>query len=111
MKMFWHGLVTGPILGALWMVVIATTAAITMSFSTGDAFRPQVLLSLTWGALAGLVYVRFPEQRAPARLGISALLGLSGLTGFGPVLIGFAAATLSYWIALPVTASGLGSER
>lgn len=82
------GYVTGPVLGALWMVVIATTAAITMSFSTGDAFRPQVLLSLIWGALAGLVYVRFPRQRAPARLGISALLGLSSLTGFGPVLIG-----------------------
>ncbi|UWR05645.1 carbohydrate ABC transporter permease (plasmid) [Ruegeria conchae] len=82
------GYITGPVLGALWMVVIATTAAITMSFSTGDAFRPQVLLCLIWGTLAGLVYVRFPQQRARARLGISALLGLSCLSGFGPVLIG-----------------------
>ncbi len=82
------GYITAPVLGALWLVVIATSVAITMSFSTGAAFRPQVLLCLIWGAVAGLVYVRFPAQRAPARLGISALLGLSCLTGFGPVLIG-----------------------
>ena len=82
------GYLTAPVLGAIWLVVIATTVAITMSFSTGAAFRPQVLLCLIWGAIAGLMYVRFPAQRAPARLGISALLGLSGLTGFGPVLIG-----------------------
>ena len=82
------GYITGPVLGALWMVVIATTIAVTMSFATGAAFRPQVLLSLIWGAVAGLVYVRFPARHAPARLGVAALLGLSCLTGFGPVLIG-----------------------
>ncbi len=83
-----NGYITGPVLGALWLVVIATTIAVTMSFATGAAFRPQVLLSLIWGALAGLVYVRFPERHAPARLGMAALLGLTCLTGFGPVLIG-----------------------
>ncbi len=83
-----NGFVTGPVLGALWLVVIATTVAITMSFSTGAAFRPQVLLGLVWGAAAGLVYVRFPDRHAPARLAVSALLGLSCLTALGPVLIG-----------------------
>ncbi|WP_419739164.1 carbohydrate ABC transporter permease [Ruegeria sp.] len=83
-----QGYITGPILGALWLVVIATTIAVTMSFATGAAFRPQVLLSLIWGALAGLAYVRFPARHALARLGVSALLGLTCLTGFGPVLIG-----------------------
>ncbi len=82
------GYITAPVLGALWMVVIATTIAITMSFATGSAFRPQVLLGLIWGGLAGLVYARFPARHAPVRLGMAALLGLSCLTGFGPVLIG-----------------------
>jgi len=83
-----QGYITGPVLGALWLVVIATTIAVTMSFATGAAFRPQVLLSLIWGALAGLVYVRVPARHAAARLGVSALLGLTCLTSFGPVLIG-----------------------
>ena len=83
------GFITGPaILGALWMVVIATTVAVTMSFATGAAFRPQVLLSLIWGAVAGLAMSAFRPAWRPARLGVSALLGLSCLTGFGPVLIG-----------------------
>ena len=83
-----NGFVTGPVLGALWLVVIASTVAVTMSFATGAAFRPQVLMSLIWGAVAGLACVRFPASNTHARLAVSVLLGLSCLTGFGPVLIG-----------------------
>ncbi|NOD64318.1 MULTISPECIES: carbohydrate ABC transporter permease [unclassified Ruegeria] len=82
------GFITGPVLGALWLVIIASTVAVTMSFATGAAFRPQVGLSLIWGAVAGLTYVAFPARHAPARLAISVLLGLSCLSGLGPVLIG-----------------------
>ncbi|MEM1004777.1 MAG: carbohydrate ABC transporter permease, partial [Pseudomonadota bacterium] len=82
------GYITAPVLGALWLVVIATTIAITMSFATGAAFRPQLLMSLIWGAVGGFVYVRFPTRHALARIGMSALYGVLCLTGFGPVLIG-----------------------
>lgn len=44
-----NGYVTGPILGALWLVVIASTLAVTMSFATGALFRPLVLFSMIWG--------------------------------------------------------------
>ena len=83
-----NGFVTGPVLGAIWLVVIASTVAVTMSFATGAAFRPQVLTSLIWGAVAGLAYVRFSASYTHARLAVSVLLGLSCVTGFGPVLIG-----------------------
>ncbi|NRB01044.1 MAG: carbohydrate ABC transporter permease, partial [Rhodobacteraceae bacterium] len=50
MKLFYHGYITGPILGALWTFTIATTVAIAMSFATGEAFRPALIWSLVIGA-------------------------------------------------------------
>lgn len=47
------GYITAPFLGALWMVVLAVTIAVIMSFATGDAIRPDLLWSLFWGAIAG----------------------------------------------------------
>lgn len=83
-----NGYLTGPILGALWLVVIASTLAVTMSFATGALFRPQVLFSLIWGAVIGLSYIRFPVQNGPTRLAASAAVALLCLTEFGPILIG-----------------------
>jgi hypothetical protein len=37
-KALWYGYVTGPVLGVLWAFVAATTLAVVLSFSTGDAF-------------------------------------------------------------------------
>ncbi len=48
-----RGFLTGPVIGALWMVVLSVTVAVAMSFATGDAFRPSISLSLLWGAVAG----------------------------------------------------------
>lgn len=45
-----HGYVIGPILGALWMLVLATTLSIALSFATGDPFRPSLVFSLLLGA-------------------------------------------------------------
>ena len=44
-----RGYVTAPVLGALWCFVIAVTVAVAMSFATGAAFRPAILLSLLLG--------------------------------------------------------------
>ncbi len=54
MGMLRHGYVTAPLIGALWMMVIATTAAVAMSFATGAPFRPAILTSLVLGAALGL---------------------------------------------------------
>ena len=46
MSVLWRGAITGPLLGALWMVVLAITVAVAVSFGTGDAFRPVLWLAL-----------------------------------------------------------------
>ena len=46
-----QGFLTGPVLGGLWMVVLSVTVAVAMSFATGEAFRPNMWLSLFWGGL------------------------------------------------------------
>lgn len=88
------GYITGPALGALWMVVLAVTIAITMSFATGQPFRPSILLSLFWGALAGGGVVYF----GPTRLVQAVLFGgvaLLMILGLGPVLVGPETSTLA----------------
>ncbi len=87
MKNFYFGYVTGPILGALWLPVLATTVAITASFITGDAYRPLMLFSLIWGAVLGALLVRF-GQRRELQWAIMTALALVTLGGFGPMFIG-----------------------
>jgi len=63
MRMLRYGYLTGPVLGALWTLVIATSVAIALSFATGDALRPSVLWSFVYGAVLGfgaIVRVRGP---------------------------------------------------
>lgn len=81
------GYVTGPILGALWMVILAVTVAIAMSFATGQAFRPGILWSLLWGAIAGAGLVALGLGR-PIQLGLAVAVIALMLIGFGPVLVG-----------------------
>ena len=73
-----RGYITGPVIGALWMVVLSVTVAVAMSFATGEAFRPGVLLSLLWGAAAGAAVVAFGRERI-VQLGI--LIGVLVLVG------------------------------
>ncbi|MEC3861024.1 carbohydrate ABC transporter permease [Mesobacterium sp. TK19101] len=78
------GYVTGPVLGALWTFVIATTVAVAMSFVTGEAFRPSLLLSLAWGALLGTATL---YGRRGAIGGAVVLLAL-GVLAYGPMQTG-----------------------
>ena len=55
MKALWYGYVTGPILGVLWAFVVATTLAVVLSFSTGEAFRPGLSGCVILGGLIGIV--------------------------------------------------------
>ncbi|TRD22854.1 carbohydrate ABC transporter permease [Palleronia caenipelagi] len=58
MKLFYWGWLTGAILGALWMLTVATTIAVVMSFATGEAFRPQLWYCTLWGLVFGRPYDR-----------------------------------------------------
>lgn len=98
------GYLTGPVLGALWLAVIATSITVTMSFATGDMFRPQILMCLVWGGLAGFTYVSFPDRNAKARLAISVGLTVVCLTGFGPILIGDEVSVMSRVVSLATLA-------
>lgn len=81
------GYITGPLLGALWMIVAATAVAVAVSFGTGEAVRPSMLLSIFWGALVGLGTV----QSLKGRMGIIVMtIVIAAVTafGFGPIQIG-----------------------
>jgi len=90
-KLLQFGYVTGPLIGALWMFLLATTVAITMSFATGDPFRPALWMSLVQGAGLGLIAVT--AQRALVKSAIIAVLVLAlTLSGLGPMVMESSAA-------------------
>lgn len=80
-----QGYVTGPVLGALWMVVLSVTVAVAMSFATGEAFRPSILLSLLWGAIAGGAMVALGRGKM-VQTGIFVALVAVVLLAIGPIL-------------------------
>jgi len=82
-----QGYVTGPILGALWLIVLSVTVAVAMSFGTGEGFRPSIVLSLVWGAVAGGAVVMFGRRRA-VQIAIFVVLAAALVLGIGPVLVG-----------------------
>ncbi len=82
-----RGFVIGPVLSAVWMVVLSVTVAVCMSFATGEPFRPGIILSLLWGAVAGLISVYFGWSKV-LYFGIAAGLCILGFIGLGPVLVG-----------------------
>ena len=82
-----QGIVTAPVLAALWMVVLAVTVAVAFSFATGEAFRPHLILSLLWGALAGAGYVVLSSRRG-ASAAIALVIVAASYAGVGPVIPG-----------------------
>ncbi len=79
--------ITSPIIGALWMVVLSTTAAVLMSFATGEPFRPHIWLSLLWGGVAGFAIGHRLGGFLGEMLCAAALVSLI-LLGLGPIVIG-----------------------
>ncbi|MEL6920316.1 MAG: carbohydrate ABC transporter permease [Pseudomonadota bacterium] len=86
MRALQHGYVTGPLIGAMWLFILATTAAITMSFATGDAFRPSLLLSLVLGATLGLLATWTMARNNKIAL-ISVIVFVLTFGGFGPMVM------------------------
>ncbi len=79
MKLLYHGNITAALLGAVWMVILSTTVAVTMSFLTGLPFRPIIWTSLLWGAVVGLMILHNP-------LGVAGLWIAAILVAFGTIL-------------------------
>ncbi|MBT8413848.1 MAG: carbohydrate ABC transporter permease, partial [Boseongicola sp.] len=80
------GYVTGPLIGALWLFILATTVSITMSFATGDAFRPSLTIALVIGAVSGLI-AALPQEKRIKTATISVLVFALTLVGFGPMIM------------------------
>ncbi len=87
MARFRQGRFVAPLIGVLWLMVMATTVSVVMSFFTGGAFRPGGIGALLVGAGGGLAALRW---RAGAWLALAAGIAsfLLGWAGFGPMEFG-----------------------
>ncbi|WP_172298910.1 carbohydrate ABC transporter permease [Pseudoruegeria sp. HB172150] len=104
MKFLRYGYITGPVIGALWMIVAGFTIAVAMSFATGQAFRPNLLLSLVWGALLWPATMRAAGIAGPA-LAALLLVGAT-LIGVGPLIVGAGTSTVTAVICGLLLAAG-----
>ena len=57
MRLLRYGYIISPLLGSAWMLIVAVSVAVTLSFATGEAFAPDLIGSLIWGAIAGWLLV------------------------------------------------------
>lgn len=104
-----YGYFTGPILGALWMLVLSITISVAMSFATGDPFRPSLWLSLLWGGLAGALFVAWDRAiwiRVCVGLAVIALT----LIGAGPMLTGVEAGMTATAFGAALLAAGFAQS-
>ena len=86
MRALLFGFVTGPLLGAAWMFVLVVTVAVAMSFATGNAFAPDLIWSIIWGAAAGFGLILRQDNRMLVGL-ILSVFALSVLP-YGPLNFG-----------------------
>lgn len=116
MSVLRNGYVAAAGLGALWLVVIAVTVAVAMSFISGGAFRPQILWSAAWGGLWGVGMLQLGASRgwiaalALAGLslgGIAAPVAIGEETGGIAAVVGVAALGVGYALAMRATLAGL----
>jgi multiple sugar transport system permease protein len=84
MNILRRGSVTAVLLGILWTFLIATTIAVSLSFATGEAFRPSLLGSLIWGAALGLACLPGSQWKPT---GAAMIVALASYLGYGPLVI------------------------
>ena len=99
MRIFWHGMITGPILGVLWALIVATTVSVLMSFTTGEAFRPGLIGGVIIGGAIGAMAAVWRNLWGMIAIAILGGLGLEML-GIGPIVmgdtVGFGLAAFAY---------------
>jgi len=105
MSILRFGYVTGPIIGAFWLLVLATTVSIAMSFATGDAFRPSLLVSLFIGAVLGVLATLDQPKTVKSAL-VAVPVFVLTVAGLGPMAL--ETSTLGAWIAAFALAAVMG---
>ncbi len=99
MRIFWNGMITGPILGVLWALIVATTVSVLMSFTTGEAFRPGLIGGVIIGGAIGAMAAVWRNLWGMIAIAILGGLGLEML-GIGPIVmgdtVGFGLAAFAY---------------
>ncbi len=107
-----HGYVAGPIIGALWTLVMAITVAVTVSFATGQAVAPVMWPTLILGAWLGFVWLPDGGRAPGARILSAAALAALPAAAFwfiSPAMTGQTDTSMSTltvaWILLGVTAA------
>ncbi|MEO1681138.1 MAG: carbohydrate ABC transporter permease [Pseudomonadota bacterium] len=83
---FQYGYVSGPILGALWLVTAAVTVAVVASFASGLPYAVSIWRCLLWGALAGAALAYRPGLASA--LAVAAVLAVISMLPFGPLRVG-----------------------
>jgi multiple sugar transport system permease protein len=76
------GYVAGPLIGALWTLVMAVVVCIAMSFATGEGLRPVLLSSLVFGAWLGFVWLPDGGRARSSRILWSAGLAIFPVLAF-----------------------------
>ena len=74
MRSIRKGYILAPLLSALWAFTIAWCLSVISSFSTGEAFKPNFLLTSLSGLTVGLVCSRIKGFKKNHKLGIFLLL-------------------------------------
>ncbi len=86
MNLIRRGLLTSSVIGILWALIIAVTVSVTLSFATGQSFRPSLMGSSLLGLLIGVVMLY--TNRSLLAVAILAIVsGAMMLTGFYPVYV------------------------
>lgn len=104
MTRFRYGYITAPIIGFLWAVTIAILIAVTMSFISGDLFKPSLTFSLFNGIFAGLALLYLESNKRLILAGLVLLIFLVSYFGFGAVFIGEEVSNLNRMITSLVIA-------
>ncbi|MEM8648515.1 MAG: carbohydrate ABC transporter permease, partial [Pseudomonadota bacterium] len=86
MSALYRGYLTGPVIGALWMLIAGFTTAVVMSFSTGEAFRPLFWPCLLWGAVLWPATWAVVGRIGPVVAGL--VIIAATFLGLGPIVIG-----------------------
>ncbi|OOY12101.1 ABC transporter permease [Thioclava marina] len=105
MSFLHKGYLTGPIIGALWALVMSVTLGVAVSFASGEAARPALWGALVLGAITGLVSVWRGNRWLTDGVAVVVALALMG-TGLGALQFGGGFAMASR-VALTIVLAGI----
>ncbi len=91
MSLLRYGYVTGPLIGALWTLVMAVVVCVAVSFTAGQPLSPVLLSTLVFGAWLGFVWLPDGGRTTAARVTVSSLLAVAPAAAFllgRPAIVG-----------------------